>query len=229
MMNKPNQRTQSSWFLLLITVFSFLLMFFSMYIWHQHSLYHQELVSSKVKANSGLKQTRLTYNAHKQKINKQAQNAALKSKDPKVKTVALHNLNYSIAQDSTANYFKIFYNWDNTSDYRARPKELKGKITSNLANNRKIFDNGNDTTGHSYIAAMRLHSKYVYSQAYLLDPAATGTIHSLVRVNNEGWYTGRKRAISAEIYQLDMNQRGVISNMKYQLTANPGTVVNSNN
>lgn len=144
------------------------------------------------------------------------------------KTKSENTQAYEASQDLqaiTKKFFIEYFTYDSQNSYIKRKNRVHGIATSSVLNDKKLFNNGLDKTGHSIIDAEHLASVYDGSNAYVSGIDQNQIVSGIVEVS----YSSRKGSHSSskttDIYlvKFDGNQRKLI---QIQRIGTIGTVVN---
>ncbi|AXX75085.1 hypothetical protein [Limosilactobacillus reuteri] len=125
----------------------------------------------------------------------------------------------------TKNFFNEYFTYDSHNTYIKRKDKVRRIATSSVLNDKKLFNNGLDKTGHSITEAEHLASVYDGSNAYVSGIDQNQIVSGIVEVS----YSSRKGSHSSskttDIYlvKFDSNQRKLI---QIQRIGTIGTVVN---
>lgn len=158
----------------------------------------QEEISVSEKASSAKKR----YVKHKKEIEEQVYATENESENELVKEVAVHNNSYMIMQNLSSSFFEEFFTWKDSEEYQERKNKLKNIADNSLLENKKIFDEGKDSTGGDYIKALGLQSEFISSEVSLIDNQT-----AIVKVIYKSWYD--KKSDSGEgirYYQVDFDR-----------------------
>ncbi|MBB1095477.1 hypothetical protein LTY36_07900 [Limosilactobacillus agrestis] len=125
----------------------------------------------------------------------------------------------------TKKFFNEYFTYDSQNTYIKRRDKVRGIATSSVLNDKKLFNNGLDKTGHSIIETEKNASIYDGSKAYVSGIDQDQIVSGIVEVS----YSSRKGSNSSskttDIYlvKFDSNQRKLI---QIQRVGTTGTVVN---
>lgn len=141
--------------------------------------------------NREVDKSKKAYAVKKEKITNQAMSKALQSSDPSLNTVARQNNNYAKVTDISNKFFETYYTWNNSDEYHNRANKLGNLITPEIKTDKKVFDEGKDSTGKDLIKGSGLQSKFDSAKAYL-SQSDSSTVNALVKVKNESWFKGNQ-------------------------------------
>lgn len=180
------------------------------------------LQQEKRVADDRADQAKHNYVEKRRKVTNEAMYQALHSSDPSLNTVAKQNSDYAKVLNASKQFFKTYYTFNDQSDYQKRANKLSNLITSNVKNNKEIFDDGKDDTGNDLITGAGLQSKFEKAEAYLTQ-SDDSTVNALVKVTNQSWTKDNpdQKGTSVNYYELVYNVKtNKISGLKLVLTVN---------
>lgn len=181
----------------------------------------KEVKASRIQKKQAIKK----YQSKEKAVNRKVLLKADNSNDPILKSVAQQNLNYKKVNDMANSFFKKYYTWNNSDEYKARAKNLSDLITPELAKNKEIFNDGKDVTGGDYIKNSGLQSKFENAQAYLTQSSNGNKVQGLIKVKNSGWTKGQEdqSGMATNWYDLTLDLKtNKISDLKLVLQQRVG-------
>ncbi|EKZ0201710.1 hypothetical protein AAK913_12030 [Enterococcus faecium] len=155
-----------------------------------------ELEKQEVLLDKKLNVTKKEYTNHKKEVEESAYKEAISSDNPKIKDVAVYNSAFKLLNEVSERFFKEYFTWRSSEDYQKRADNLGDFISKELKENKKIFDDGRDTTGGDYISSMGVKSDFKDAKAFLQDNGNENIINALVLVEYESWFNDSKDASS---------------------------------
>lgn len=171
--------------------------------------YNQQL--STVKAELKKQNTLLSHT--KRNVKKQKLDEALVSSN---NAESQNTLDYDAKKElshSANKFFDVLLTYDDQKSWLSRKNKAKKYATSDVLKNKKFFNDGLDSTGHSIIEAKGLNSTFISSQTYLTgvnDQQITDGIAKVVYLSrlNDSDSSGE----TTDYYQLkyDLNQNKLI-------------------
>lgn len=162
------------------------------------------------------------YSAKKERVTNQAMAQALNSKDPALNTVAKQNSNYAKVTEASTEFFKTYYTWNNSEQYHNRANVLGNLITPEIRTDKKVFDEGKDSTGKDLIKGSGLQSQFDSEQAYLTQ-SDSSTVSALVKVKNKSWFKGNQDQYGTQVHYYELTydlKTNKISSLKLVLSLN---------
>lgn len=163
------------------------------------------------------------YSAKKERVTNQAMAQALNSKDPALNTVAKQNSNYAKVTEASTEFFKTYYTWNNSEQYHNRANVLGNLITPEIRNDKKVFDEGQDSTGKdNLVKGSGLQSKFDDVKAYLAQ-SDSSTVSALVKVKNKSWLKGYQDQYGTQVHYYELTydlKTNKISSLKLVLSLN---------
>lgn len=154
-----------------------------------------ELIAAQKKYKKSLAQAEKKYIAN-----------SATSKDNQVSSIGQHKNNYDILNSTCQTFFKTYMTFDNNSDYLARANKLAPIITNDLKNNKSLFDDGKDVTGHSMITAQKLTSTWNSNQVFVTN-YNNQVINGIVNVNFSASSYGNPSNQAMRIYQVTYDKQ----------------------
>lgn len=145
--------------------------------------YHTKLVADNASLTKDLEQIKKDYRHKVVNVNNTFNVQGRDSKNPKIRAVAANNYYQREISQYAQEFFSTYYTWHNTKDYLDRKDQLKPLITAELANNKSIFDDGKDDTGHDFIKASGIKADFVKSQTDIEADVSGKLIKSTVKVD----------------------------------------------
>ena len=144
------------------------------------------------------------------------------------KTKSENTQAYEASQDLqtiTKKFFIEYFTYDNQNTYIKRKNRVHGIATSSVLNDKKLFNNGLDKTGHSIIDAEQITSSYDGSNAYVSGIDQKQIVSGIVEVSYSSHKGSHSSSKTTDIYlvKFDGNQRKLI---QIQRIGTIGTVVN---
>lgn len=162
------------------------------------------------------------YSAKTQKVTNQAMAQALNSKDPALNTVAKQNQNYAKVTEAANEFFKTYYTWNDSEQYHNRANVLGSLITSEIKNDKKVFDEGKDSTDKDLINGSGLQSEFDGAKAYLTQ-SNSSTVSALVKVKNKSWFKGDQDQYGTQVHYYELTydlKTNKISSLQLVLSLN---------
>lgn len=188
---------------------------------YQNGQHNVQVQKDVVSSSKVLKNAKNEFKQKMEQVDTEAFKKALNDQDQSVKSIALHNSNYITLNSAAKSFFETYYTWNNSGDYLKRGEKLvsKGIISSELAANKTVFDDGKDTTGGDYIKNTGLTSRYVDSKAFLETESDTNITALVKVVNSSSFSNGKNSGEATHYYQIsyDKNSKN-ITNMSLVLT-----------
>lgn len=183
--------------------------------------YHTKLVADNVSLTKDLKKIKKDYRRKLVNVNNTFNVQGRDSKNPKIRAVAANNYYQREISQYAQEFFSIYYTWHNTKEYLKRKELLKPLITTELANNKSIFDDGKDDTGHDFIKASGIKSDFVKSQTDIEADVSGKLIKSTVRVDYTTSDSSSSSKHATRYYEMAYNtDQGKIVDLKLVFTPN---------
>ena len=182
--------------------------------------YRENLEKERISLEKKIKVSTKEFKTYKKETQQKAYTEALSSDNQTIRSVAVHNSNYSTMDK--------YYTWTDGESYRKRASNLGELITDDLKNNKKIFDEGKDTFGGDYINISGLKSEFrSVSTNIVNDIEDENKLIGLVKVEFENWYFDKKSeaAIAFKYYLVSYDKKGQnITDIKSYAVLDSGTL-----
>lgn len=161
------------------------------------------------KSNTKLQQEKNKYYKNYKKYKSLAAQKAYLNKDQKVRDYYKDFTEDQLIRKRSRQFFSIYLSWSNSRDYLQRAHKLDKIITPQLAQDKNIFDNGKDVTGHNIIKNLGLHSRLNDLTIYSNNQMSSNKI-ALVKVVQESWRQDENPGLSNSFYLLQINSDALI-------------------
>lgn len=190
--------------------------------------YRENLEKERISLDKKIKVSTKEFKTYKKETQQKAYTEALSSDNQTIRSVAVHNSNYSTMDNVSKVFFGKYYTWTDGESYRKRASNLGELITDDLKNNKKIFDEGKDTFGGDYINISGLKSEFrSVSTNIVNDIEDENKLIGLVKVEFENWYFDKKSeaAIAFKYYLVSYDKKGQnITDIKSYAVLDSGTL-----
>ncbi|MGY0270187.1 hypothetical protein ACW2AE_00130 [Limosilactobacillus fermentum] len=146
-------------------------------LWQRHEIGQEQATQSKI-----LKQKEASLATIKSSYNQTLLKEALQSGDGTV----VQNAQVVATQtkfDQTVNkFFNVVFTFSNNKEYLARANKAKAYATDDVLKNQKLFNDGKDSTGHSYVDSADLSVSFDNASVANSVVANDGTMTGYVTV-----------------------------------------------
>lgn len=183
--------------------------------------YHTELIAENTRLAKELKQVKKDYQEKNLTVNNAFNVQGRISKNIKIRSAAANNYYQSEISQYARGFFSTYYTWDNTKDYLRRKEQLSPLITDDLANNKEIFDDGKDDTGHDFIKASGIKAEFLKCQTEVEADVSGRLIKSTVKVDYTTSDNSSSKHTATRYYEMTYDtQKTKITDLKLVFTPN---------
>ncbi|MCI5762375.1 MAG: hypothetical protein MR028_08120 [Ligilactobacillus agilis] len=101
--------------------------------------------------------------------------------------------------------FSILYTFSDYQSYNRRQKLLEKYLSKQLQQDNLLFAKPVDSSGGDYIGTLKISSKFVNSEVYLMPQANLDTVSSLVLVTYRAQTGNQEAGVGTGVYEVNYN------------------------
>ena len=101
--------------------------------------------------------------------------------------------------------FSILYTFSDYQSYNRRQKLLEKYLSKQLQQDNRLFAKPVDSSGGDYIGTLKISSKFVNSEVYLMPQANLDTVSSLVLVTYRAQTGDQEAGVGTGVYEVNYN------------------------
>lgn len=101
--------------------------------------------------------------------------------------------------------FSILYTFSDYQSYNRRQKLLEKYLSKQLQQDNRLFAKPVDSSGGDYIGTLKISSKFVNSEVYLMPQANLDTVSSLVLVTYRAQTGNQEAGVGTGVYEVNYN------------------------
>lgn len=101
--------------------------------------------------------------------------------------------------------FSILYTFSDYQSYNRRQKLLEKYLSKQLQQDNRLFAKPVDSSGGDYIGTLKISSKFVNSEVYLMPQANLDTVSSLVLVTYRAQTENQEAGVGTGVYEVNYN------------------------
>ena len=101
--------------------------------------------------------------------------------------------------------FSILYTFSDYQSYNRRQKLLEKYLSKQLQQDNRLFAKPVDSSGGDYIGTLKINSKFVNSEVYLMPQANLDTVSSLVLVTYRAQTGDQEAGVGTGVYEVNYN------------------------
>lgn len=101
--------------------------------------------------------------------------------------------------------FSILYTFSDYQSYNRRQKLLEKYLSKQLQQDNRLFAKPVDSSGGDYIGTLKISSKFVNSEVYLMPQANLDTVSSLVLVTYRAQTGNQEVGVGIGVYEVNYN------------------------
>ena len=101
--------------------------------------------------------------------------------------------------------FSILYTFSDYQSYNRRQKLLEKYLSKQLQQDNLLFAKPVDSSGGDYIGTLKISSKFVNSEVYLMPQANLDTVSSLVLVTYRARTGNQEAGVGTGVYEVNYN------------------------
>ena len=101
--------------------------------------------------------------------------------------------------------FSILYTFSDYQSYNRRQKKKKKYLSKQLQQDNRLFAKPVDSSGGDYIGTLKISSKFVNSEVYLMPQANLDTVSSLVLVTYRAQTGNQEAGVGTGVYEVNYN------------------------
>ncbi|GET13102.1 hypothetical protein SN811_16020 [Ligilactobacillus agilis] len=101
--------------------------------------------------------------------------------------------------------FSILYTFSDYQSYNRRQKLLEKYLSKQLQQDNRLFAKPVDSSGGDYIGTLKISSKFVNSEVYLMPQANLDTVSSLVLVIYRAQTGNQEAGVGTGVYEVNYN------------------------
>lgn len=101
--------------------------------------------------------------------------------------------------------FSILYTFSDYQSYNRRQKLLEKYLSKQLQQDNRLFAKPVDSSGGDYIGTLKISSKFVNSEVYLMPQANLDTVSSLVLVTYRAQTGNQEAGAGTGVYEVNYN------------------------
>lgn len=101
--------------------------------------------------------------------------------------------------------FSILYTFSDYQSYNRRQKLLEKYLSKQLQQDNRLFAKPVDSSGGDYIGTLKISSKFVNSEVYLMPQANLDTVSSLVLVTYRAQTGNQEVGVGTGVYEVNYN------------------------
>ena len=101
--------------------------------------------------------------------------------------------------------FSILYTFSDYQSYNRRQKLLEKYLSKQLQQDNRLFAKPVDSSGGDYIGTLKISSKFVNSEVYLMPQANLDTASSLVLVTYRAQTRDQEAGVGTGVYEVNYN------------------------
>lgn len=99
--------------------------------------------------------------------------------------------------------FSILYTFSDYQSYNRRQKLLEKYLSKQLQQDNRLFAKPVDSSGGDYIGTLKISSKFVNSEVYLMPQANLDTVSSLVLVTYRAQTGNQEAGVGTGVYEVN--------------------------
>lgn len=99
--------------------------------------------------------------------------------------------------------FSILYTFSDYQSYNRRQKLLEKYLSKQLQQDNRLFAKPVDSSGGDYIGTLKISSKFVNSEVYLMPQANLDTVSSLVLVTYRAQTGDQEAGVGTGVYEVN--------------------------
>ena len=99
--------------------------------------------------------------------------------------------------------FSILYTFSDYQSYNRRQKLLEKYLSKQLQQDNRLFAKPVDSSGGDYIGTLKISSKFVNSEVYLMLQANLDTVSSLVLVTYRAQTGNQEAGVGTGVYEVN--------------------------